>query len=236
MWNPLSDSVLFTSIVSCMQLYRHIRSPPLIDIITAIDLHLFRSLLLSSSHFLWIVCSGARFITWIGNWTIKMRTIFSIVKSGSKTRHTYIFKIKGSRCYYYHHHQHHCQNTNLPQFLSSEPSPQWTKPSHTLSLVIHFPFGHFQWKLEHFHSAEQQRKWSPSVLRVNTFMVTAFVSLHFHTLCCLHCIHLSHHSFMYHFHHVHSPWESVLFIYIVSSIQCYCNIRSPPPVLHTSTL
>ena len=31
------------------------------------------------------------------------------------------------------------------------------------------------------------------MLRVNTFMVTAFVSLHFHTLFCLHCIHLSHH-------------------------------------------
>ena len=40
---------------------------------------------------------------------------------------------------------------------------------------------HFRWKLAHFQSAEQQTKWSPSVLRVNTFIVTVFVSLHFYT-------------------------------------------------------
>ena len=103
---------------------------PLIDIITAIDLHLFRSLLLSPSLFLWIVSSGARFITWIGNWTIKTRTIFSIVKSGNQTRQIYFLTPKA-----------HAAtittttttviNTNLPHFLSSEPSPQWSLPSHT---------------------------------------------------------------------------------------------------------
>ena len=147
--NPLSESVLFTSIVSCMQHHQNIRSPPsslhsstlslllifissvhfycrkiweldkthifstskphadaipstfliqvasktfksmqpfgpilsLFDavadgwkksfIITAIDHHLFRSRLLSPSLFLWIVCSGARFIKWLGNWTLR---------------------------------------------------------------------------------------------------------------------------------------------------------------------
>ena len=86
---------------------------PLIDIITATDLHLFRSLLLSPSLFLSIVCSGAPFITWIGNWTIKTHIIFSIIQYGNQTRHTYILNIKGSRCYYYHHHQHHCYKHQL---------------------------------------------------------------------------------------------------------------------------
>ena len=73
-----------------------------------------------------IVSSGALFITWTANRTIKYthhlqnqknwhldktRTIFSIVKPGTQTRHTYTFKIKGSRCYYYH--QHHCHNHQL---------------------------------------------------------------------------------------------------------------------------
>ena len=73
-----------------------------------------------------IVSSGALFITWTANRTIKYthhlqnqknwhldktRTIFSIVKPGTQTRHTYTFKIKGSRCYYYH--QHHCHKHQL---------------------------------------------------------------------------------------------------------------------------
>ena len=62
-----------------------------------------------------IVSSGALFITWMANRTIKYthhlqnhknidktRTIFSIVKPGTQTRHTYTFKIKGSCCCYYH--------------------------------------------------------------------------------------------------------------------------------------
>ena len=67
--------------------------------------------------FLFIVSSGALSITWMANWTIKythplqnqknwhlvkILTIFSIVKPGKQTRHTYTFKIKGSRCCYYH--------------------------------------------------------------------------------------------------------------------------------------
>ena len=74
------------------------------------------------------------------------------------------------------------------------------------------------------------------MLRVNTFIVTVFVSLHFHTL--LSSLHSSFSSlwFIHHFHHVHSPWESVLFNYIVSSVQCYCHIRSPPHIdIITST-
>ena len=209
---------------------------PLIDIITAIDLHLFRSLLLSPSLFLWIVCSGAPFITWIGNWTIKTHTIFSIVKSGNQTRHTYIFNIKGSRCYYYHHHhQHHCYNHQLTavsfvgtvatvgvavtHYKRVDTFPVWALPVGSGALP-------FDWRT----------KWSPSVLRVNTFVVTVFVSLHFHTL--LFSLHSSFSSLscIHHFHRVHSPWESVLFTYIVSCIQRYCHIRSPPSVLYTSTL
>ena len=106
----LVSSISCNVIVTSAHLYSIVT--PLIDIITAIDLHLFRSLLLSPSLFLWIVCSGARFITWISNWTIKTRTIFSIVKSGNHTRPTYIFNIKGSRCYYYHH-QHQCHKHKL---------------------------------------------------------------------------------------------------------------------------
>ena len=46
------------------------------------------------------------------NWHLdKTRTIFSIVKPGTQTRHTYTFKIKGSRCYYYH--QYYCQKNEL---------------------------------------------------------------------------------------------------------------------------
>ena len=46
------------------------------------------------------------------NWhLVKILTIFSIVKPGKQTRHTYTFKIKGSRCYYYH--QHHCHKHQL---------------------------------------------------------------------------------------------------------------------------
>ena len=84
--------------------------------------------------------------------------------------------------------------------------------------------------------AEQQTKWSPSVLRVNTFIVTVFVSLHVHTL--LFSLHSSFSSLssIQRFHHVHSPWQSILFTYIVSCIQRYCHIRSPPSALHTSTL
>ena len=48
------------------------------------------------------------------NWHLdKTRTIFSIVKPGTQTRHTYTFKIKGSRCHYYHQHQYHCHNHQL---------------------------------------------------------------------------------------------------------------------------
>ena len=115
--NPLSESVF---IHLCRQLHatssKHPLTSivtPLTDIITAIDLHLFRSPLLSPSLFLWIVSSGALLITWIGNWTIKTHTIFSIVKSGNQTRHTYLFNIKGSRCYYYHRHHHRYHNDQL---------------------------------------------------------------------------------------------------------------------------
>ena len=74
------------------------------------------------------------------------------------------------------------------------------------------------------------------MLRVNTFIVTVFVSLHFHTLLSSLHSSFSSLSFIHHFHHVHSPWESVLFSYFVSCIQRYSHIRSPPSALHTSTL
>ena len=104
---------------------------PLIDIITAIDLHLFRWLLLSPSVFLWIVSSGARLITWIGNWTIKTRTIFSIVKSGNQTRHIFSTSKAHAATITTTTTTTTVINTNLPHFLSSEPSPQWSLPSHT---------------------------------------------------------------------------------------------------------
>ena len=45
---------------------------------------------------------------------------------------TYIFNVKGSRCYYYTTTTNTTViNTNLPQFVSSEPSPQLSAPSHT---------------------------------------------------------------------------------------------------------
>ena len=48
------------------------------------------------------------------NWHLdKTRTIFSIVKPGTQTRHTYTFRIKGSRCCCYNQHQHHCHNHQL---------------------------------------------------------------------------------------------------------------------------
>ena len=60
-----------------------------------------------------------------------------------------------------------------------------------------------------------------------------FIFIHF----CLHYIHLSHHSDSSTiFITFTSPSESVLFTYIVSCIQRYCHIRSPPSALHTSTL
>ena len=69
------------------------------------------------------------------------------------------------------------------------------------------------------------------MLRVNTSIVTAFVSLHFHALpSSLHSpfIHPSFSS--------RSLTLTVSFTYIVSCIQRYCHIRSPPSALHTSTL
>ena len=74
------------------------------------------------------------------------------------------------------------------------------------------------------------------MLRANTFIVIVFVSLHFHTLLYSLQSSFSSLSFIHHFHHVHSPWESVLFTYSVSCSQRYCHIRSPPSALHTSSL
>ena len=53
---------------------------PLTDIITSID-HVFRSLLLSPLLVLLIVSSGALFIRWIGNCTIKTHIIFCIIRT-----------------------------------------------------------------------------------------------------------------------------------------------------------
>ena len=49
------------------------------------------------------------------------------------------------------------------------------------------------------------------MLRVNTFIVTVFVSLHVHTL--LFSLHSSFSSlsFIHRFHHVYSPWQSIFF-------------------------
>ena len=58
-----------------------------INIITSTDHHLFRSHLLSPALFLLIFSSGALFITWINNQTVKTHTIFSITKTGNQTRH-----------------------------------------------------------------------------------------------------------------------------------------------------
>ena len=42
------------------------------------------------------------------NWELdKTHTIFSITILGKQTRHTYMFNIKSSRCYYSHHHRHY---------------------------------------------------------------------------------------------------------------------------------
>ena len=85
--NPLSESVLFTSIVSCMQRHHHIRSPLSSLHSSTLSLPL---IFISSVHFYCDLHSfGAPFITWIGNWTIKTHTIFSIVKSVNQTRHIY---------------------------------------------------------------------------------------------------------------------------------------------------
>ena len=46
------------------------------------------SFILSPPLFLLIVSSGALFITWIDNWTVKTHTIFSITRTGNYTRHT----------------------------------------------------------------------------------------------------------------------------------------------------
>ena len=74
------------------------------------------------------------------------------------------------------------------------------------------------------------------MLRVNPFIVTVFASLQFHKLLSSRHFSFSSLSFIHHFHHVHSPWQSVLFTYIVRCIQRYCHIRSPPSALNTSTL
>ena len=49
------------------------------------------------------------------NWELdKTQTIFSITILGKQTRHTYMFNIKGSRCYYSHHYHHrHYHNHQL---------------------------------------------------------------------------------------------------------------------------
>ena len=74
------------------------------------------------------------------------------------------------------------------------------------------------------------------MLRVNSFSITVFVYLDLHALLSLLHSSFSSHLFIHRFHYVHTPWESVLFTYIVSCIQRYCHIRSPPLALHTSTL
>ena len=86
---------------------------------------------------------------------LSTHTIFSIVKPGNQTRHTYTSKIKGSRSTI-------TTNTtviitNLPQFLSSEPSPQSSWPSHTSSLLTQRSFWHLQADSGQTYSAEQQR-------------------------------------------------------------------------------
>ena len=92
---------------------------------------------------------------------------------------------------------------------------------HTWLLRIHFPSVHFHWKVAHFQSAEQQTKWSPSVLRVNTFIVTVFVSLHVSTAFVF-LITFIHPPFFITFTHL----ESQFFYWLISSVTFNVTVTS----------
>ena len=224
--NPY-DSVSF--IYLYCQLHATLSSHPLtsivtqlIDIITAIDHHLFRSLLLSPSLFLWIVCSGALFITWIGNWTIKTHTIFSFVKSGNQTRHIYF------------------QHQRLTLLLLPTPplllSPTYRSlfrrnrrhtrlrhHTHTFRRYI-FRFGTSSriWSTPIPLNNKQRDRLHCYVETPSTLLYSSlFIFIHF----CLHSIHLSHHFYsatiFTTFTHLESQFYS-----LISSVACNVIVTS----------
>ena len=145
--NPLLESVLFTFIVSCMQRYRHIRSPPSslhsstlsLPLIFISSVHFYCHLHSFYESFAPVLASSHQSAT--GQlrqtpfsarkiWEPDKTHIFSTSKAHAATITTTINTT--------------VINTNLRQFLSSEPSPQWSWPSHTVTLTIQMPFAHFQ--------------------------------------------------------------------------------------------
>ena len=186
-----------------MQRYRHIRSPLSSLHSSTLSLPL---IFISSVHFYCDLQSfGAPFITWIGNWTIKTHTIFSIIQYGNQTRHIYL-------------------STSKAYAATIPPPPiplSWTptygsffrqnrrhsclrRHTHGPSRYIS-PLGTSTGSWGTSSRLNKKKKWSPSVLRVNTFIVTVFVSLHFYTLLSSHHSSFSSLSLIHHFHHVHSP-------------------------------
>jgi len=146
---------------------------------------------------------------------------------------TYIFNIKGSRCYYYHHH--HCHNHQLTAvcFVGTVATVVYAVTHISAAdtfLVCALPFAHGALPVD----------WTTN--KVIAFSVTC---KHLHR----HCIRLSSFSYTFVFTafvfliiFIHQPFSSrsltltVLFTYIVSCIQHYRHIRSPPSALHSWTL
>ena len=152
-------SVLYTYIVSCMQRYRHIRSPPStlhsstlsLPLIFIIFVQFYCHLHSFKESFLPVLCSSHESATrQLRHTPFQHRKIWEPDKthifSTSKAHAATITTITTTTVII----------TNLPQFFSSEPSPQLSLRSHTKNLGIHVPFGHCQWYLEHFHLTEQQ--------------------------------------------------------------------------------
>ena len=145
-----------------------------------------------------------------------------------------LFRCSVHRCYYYHHHHWRKHQLTATSFVRTVATVVYAV-THII-LVDTFPLWAFP-----VEAAARPVDWTRN--KMIAFSVTC---KHLHR----HCIRLSSFSytsvfaafvflslsFIHHFHHVHSPWGSVLFTYIVSCIQRYCHIRSPPSALNTSTL
>ena len=197
-----------------MQRYRHIRSPPPslhsstlslpLNFISSV--HLYCHLHSFYESFVPVLASSHE--SAIGQWR---RAPFSASYNLGTRHDTYIFNIKGSRCYYHHHQQQrHCHKHQLTavsfvrtvltvcvaatHIILGDAFPLWALPAGSGAL----PVGWTTNKVIAF--------------RVTfTFTVTVFVSLHFRTLLSSHHSPFSSLSFIHHLHHVHSPWKSVFY-------------------------
>ena len=200
-----------------------------------------------------IVSSGALFITWMANRTIKYthhlqnqknwhldktRTIFSIVKPGTQTIHTYTFKIRGSCCYYYHHHKNNCHNHQLTavSFVGTVAT--------VIIAVTHIIL------VDAMVVLALPGRLGANVIGWATKKLSAFtvtcIHIHRHSIglssfsySCVFAVFVFLTTFIHLRHHCQPPFSirlhTVVFTYIVICMQRYRHIRSPPSSLHSST-